>query len=318
MGKSRPGPRVRMTIDGPMSPAVAFFLVSTLAGCAHRDVVDTPVGWFHQLQGGAIAQQRPPPPGANDPYPKIGTTPPHAPAVASLDLRHSVTGALLRQRNLTTRLDANDPIPPPVTLPAAAAKPAPPPLAPAGGSSAMLDAAEAPAGAAASGSAKTASASPDTDSAPELALPAVVVQAADPSSTPDVLPAIPGAPPASPRLRGLAVLAATPVTEQLPDYRTAPVTGTQVAFYPGTDSMVSGQSGALHAVAVQRGLGSMRVVGYGDAAAPDPDTQAQALSLAALRARTVAQALQAEGVPAKAIVLRAEAFGRGASVSLVP
>lgn len=310
MGKTRPGPRVRMTIGGPMSLMTVFFL----AACAHRDVVDTPVGWFHDLQGGAIAQQRPPPPGINDPYPKIGTTPAHAPVVASLDLRHSVTSGLLRQRNLTTRLDANDPIPPAVVIPAAPAGPVPKPAA-AGGSSAMLDAAQAPNPAPVRAGAP---ATPDgADAEPELAMPAVQVQAADAAGGAVVLPGIPGAPPSAPHLPGLVPMAGMPVVDHLPDYRTEPATGTLVGFEPGTDTMLGGQAGALHAIAVQRGGRSMVVRGYGDAAAPDPEAQSQALSVAALRARTVAEALQAEGVPAKSILLRAEAFGRGASVSLV-
>ena len=316
MGKTRPGPRVRMTIGGSMSLITVFFL----AACAHRDVVDTPVGWFHDLEGGAIAQQRPPPPGINDPYPRIGTTPAHAPVVASLDLRHSVTSGLLRQRNLTTRLDANDPIPEAVAMPAAPAKPAPKPAAAAGGSSAMLDAAQAPPAPVAGPAAVRAGAparADDADAEPELAMPAVQLQAADAGGSAVVLPGIPGAPPAVPHLPGLSPMAGMPVVDHLPDYRTEPVTGTLVGFEPGTDTMLSGQAGALHAIAVQRGGRSMIVHGYGDAAAPDPEAQSQALSVAALRARTVAEALQAEGVPAKSILLRAEAFGRGASVSLV-
>ena len=139
MGKSVAGPRVRASIGGLVLLAAG----SGLAGCAHRDVVDTPVGWWHQLEGVEIARQRPPPPGMNDPYPHVGTTPAHAPVVASLALRRSVTDSLLRQRNLTTRVDANNPIPPPVAVAPAKAPPAPAPVA-AGASSASLDAAEGP------------------------------------------------------------------------------------------------------------------------------------------------------------------------------
>ena len=320
--RTRPGPRGGVRVG--FAPA-ALLPVLLLAGCAHRDAVDAPVGWWHQLEGGAIAEQRPPPPGVNDPYPKVGTTPAHAPAIASLDLRRSVTTDLLRQRNLANRLDANDPIPVAVARPA---KPAAAPAAPAaGGSSAMLDAAQAPPsnpktpGPAPAGK-PAPTPPPDADAEPELALPAVVVQAPDASGGPVVMPAIPGAPPAAPRLRGLAVAASPPTmglpaSERLPAYTVAPVVGTPIDFVAGTDTMLGGQSGALHAIAARRGGGAILVHGYGDAAAADPDTQSQALSVAALRARTVAEALQAEGVPAGSIRLRAEAFGRGASVSLV-
>jgi outer membrane protein OmpA-like peptidoglycan-associated protein len=300
----------RIVLPGLLTAALA------LSGCAHRDVVDTPVGWWHQLQGGAIAEQRPPPPGVNDPYPRVGTTPAHAPAVASIELRRSVTAGLMNQRNLTTRIDANSPIPEPAAPPRPAPSPAPvpapapgsaAPAAAAGASSATLDAAQAPAG--------PAAAPPVIDAEPELALPAVQVQAVD--TGPVTMPAIPGAPPPPPRLPGLALPVGLPVSARLPDYQVAPPSGTVIAFAPGTDTMLRGQQGALHAIAARRAGGSIVVYGYGDASAPDPDAQAQALSVATLRARTVAEALQGEGVPARSILLRAEAFGRGASVNLL-
>lgn len=345
MGKAGMRPTTRAPGACTRAGGCAVLLaVLLLAGCGHRDAVDAPVGWWHQLQGGAIAEQRPPPPGVNDPYPRIGTTPAHAPAVASLDLRRSVTTDLLRQRNLANRLDANDPIAAapaaPVRRPAA---PAPP--AATGGSSAMLDAAQAPPnptapgptapgptapgpavpGQAASGPIGPGPASGKllpADAEPELALPAVQVQAADASGGQVTISAIPGAPPPSPRLPGLAIPASLPTlglpaSSRRPDYAVAPVSGTAIAFASGTDTMLGGQAGALHAIAAHRGGGAVFVHGYGDSAAPDPATQSQALSVAALRARAVAEALQAEGVPAGSIRLRAEAFGRGASVSLV-
>ena len=338
MGNNRPGPRVRTTIGGFMPLMAALFrsgavagsigvslaVTSTglLSGCAHRDVVDTPVGWWHQLEGGAIADQRPPPPGMNDPYPKIGTTPAHKPDVASLDLRRSVTGNLLRQRNLTTRLDANDPIPPAIPGPAPMRVAPPGKPAPAGNSSATLDAAEAPPPPKAVQSASMAKAgqaasSSSDDEEPELAMPAIQLPPSDTSGVAVTMPSIPGAPPAPARLPGLALASFAPAPDHLPDYKLAPVTGVAIAFESGTDTMLGGQAGALHAFAVRRGDATILVHGYGDATAPDPDSQAQALSVAALRARTVAEALEAEGTPASSILLKAEAFGRGASMSLV-
>ena len=309
MGKFEPEPRVR-------SCARALFVLAaaTLAGCAHRDVVDTPVGWWHQLEGGEIAKQRPPPPGIDAPYPAVGTTPAHPPPVASPALRQSVTGALLRQRNLTDRLNADDPIPPsalpPPPPPAASAPASAPGTAPTTvqASSATLAAAQAP-------PATIAAAPAVQDSAPELALPAVQVQPSD-AVAPVTIPAIPGAPPAPPRLPGLAIAAGAPARQAMPDYQLAAPSGTQVAFAPGTDSLLGGQLGALHAIAARRGAGGLLVRGYGDARAADTEAQVQALTLASLRARAVARALQGEGVPASSILLRAEAFGRGASVSL--
>ncbi|WP_428390868.1 OmpA family protein [Lichenicoccus sp.] len=292
-------PRVRWAVR-------TLFLITApgLAGCAHQGVVGTPVSWWHQVEGGAIAKQRPPPPGVNDPYPAIGTTPAHPPQVASLALRQSVTDALQRQRNLTTRLDANTPLPPaPPRSSPGASPPAP------GAASATLAAAQAAPG--------PQQARPAADPSPELALPAVQVQPAG-DAAPVELPAIPGAPPPPPRLPGVRAVAGIPASAPLPDYQVIPAAGTRIAFAPGTDSIRPDQQGALHALAVQRGAGNLLVHGYGDADAASADAQAQALTLASLRAGSVARALQDEGVPASSILLQAQAFGRGASVSLVP
>lgn len=300
--------------------AAPLGLCLLLLGCAHRDVVDTPVNWWHQLQGGEIARQRPPPPGVNDPYPHIGTTPAHAPQVASLTLRRSVTDALLRQRNLTSRLDANDPLPlsvaaPAKGVPAASASAAGPggarppsaAAAPPAAGSASLDAAQ---------SAPASSAPSSDDSAPELALPPVELPAA-PQQPAASLPGVPGAPPAPPSLPGFSAPSGLPVSWTPPDYASAPPGGTVLGFAPGTDTLLSGQRGAIHAAAARRADGALLVTGYGECVDTDTDAQAQALSLAALRARAVATVLQQEGVPPSAIRLRARAFGRGASLSLL-
>ena len=44
-----------------------------LAGCSSvfRSSIN-PVSWWHDMEGGEIAKQRPPPPGANEPYPEPG------------------------------------------------------------------------------------------------------------------------------------------------------------------------------------------------------------------------------------------------------
>jgi outer membrane protein OmpA-like peptidoglycan-associated protein len=308
-------------------------VLALLAGCGHRDPIDTPLNWWHQLEGGAIAQQRPPPPGVDDPYPRIGTTPAAAPKVASVELRHSVTEHLVEQRNLSARLNAHDPLPPPVmpgpntTSLAAPARPNP------AQSSATLDAAEAPpparthdaASAVAPGlapgaapttapGARTASAgAPDTA---ELAMPEVVSAGGQPTGE---IPAIPVAPPAPPGLPGIAMPPPPAyVPPARPDYVLAQGPGDTLQFAAGSDVLGPGQSGTLHALAMHRGAtGSVYVHGYGEAASDAPQDQAQALTLAALRARSVADALEKEGVPASAIRIRADAFGRGARAGLV-
>ena len=310
-----------------------------VGGCAHHDVVDTPVTWWHQLEGGAIAQQRPPPPGVDDPYPKIGTTPAAAPQVASLDLRKSVTSDLVEQSNLSARLNAHDPLPPPevVAKPGAAAAPAAATAAAAPPnpaiSSATLDAADAPpppstpsAPAPAPGRAKAAAPAGSTPAAePELAMPdlapapaggqAGAPQQADAAA---ILPPIPAAPPAPPALPGVssppAVAYAPPPR---PTYALAAAPGEALVFAAGTDVLSPGQAATLQSVASRRGAGTVYVHGYGDAPSDAPRDQAQALTLAALRARAVADALEKDGVPASSIRLRADAFGRGARAGLV-
>src|SRR5689334_7609236 len=49
-------------------------VAGVLAGCSSSSSMN-PVNWWHSAQGGKIAQQRPLPPGANEPYPKLSTVP---------------------------------------------------------------------------------------------------------------------------------------------------------------------------------------------------------------------------------------------------
>ena len=115
-----------------------------------------PVTWWHDLQGGKIAEQRPPPPGADQPYPNLATVPPK-PAEPDRAALANIANGLIADRTNTQRADAAAPIadpsspsaspalfgkgtvsppPPPGTttasasLPAADAPPAPPSPAP--------------------------------------------------------------------------------------------------------------------------------------------------------------------------------------------
>jgi hypothetical protein len=58
-----------------LGAAFSGLLVFVLAGCSG------PVGLYHSIEGGAIAQKRQPPPGADQPYPNLANVPP-AQAVA--------------------------------------------------------------------------------------------------------------------------------------------------------------------------------------------------------------------------------------------
>jgi hypothetical protein len=57
--------------------AASFLLTLLLAGCSG------PVGLYHSIEGGAIAQKRQPPPGYNLPYPNLANVPPAPPPEAS-------------------------------------------------------------------------------------------------------------------------------------------------------------------------------------------------------------------------------------------
>ena len=71
---------------------------------------------------------------------------------------------------------------------------------------------------------------------------------------------------------------------------------------------------ALRALAVARGAASIRVGGFGEqAGTPNP----AALTLAVRRARRIADALTAAGVPPAAITMTAAATGSGGFAQLV-
>ncbi|HUN41533.1 MAG TPA: OmpA family protein [Acetobacteraceae bacterium] len=68
-----------------------------------------PVVWWHDLQGGAIAQQRPPPPGANQPYPNLATIPPRPTPPDQKELA-AITQGLVADRAHADYLAASSPV----------------------------------------------------------------------------------------------------------------------------------------------------------------------------------------------------------------
>jgi outer membrane protein OmpA-like peptidoglycan-associated protein len=87
-----------------------------------------------------------------------------------------------------------------------------------------------------------------------------------------------------------------------------------VAFAPGSATLPSSELPALKAVATRRGTASLAVIGYGEARTNDPEAQSAALALGLSRAQAIAAALAADGVPANALQVDAEASGRGGVV----
>jgi hypothetical protein len=101
--------------------AASLGACGAISGCdtaGHYDSVtapfDQPIDWWHNLQGGAIADERPPPPGVGDPYPNLGTIPPK-PTPTDAATRQALLAKLAGDRDRTDRLAVQDPIPAPGT-----------------------------------------------------------------------------------------------------------------------------------------------------------------------------------------------------------
>jgi outer membrane protein OmpA-like peptidoglycan-associated protein len=306
-----------------------------LGGCGAQSGSWNPVDWWHGLEGGKIAETRPPPPNADAPYPNLGTVPkkPPPPDAAA---HQKIAGALVADRRNAQYEQSISPIPPahrPVGTPAAtiaqgakpadaeqpnaslaAAKAPPPkpaalqkaPVAPV--SAAPLEAPAPPAAPAAAAPAPAAAATPDAAAAADAAMPAV-----------------PEAPPPPPQLAGIAtppaVPAPTPPPVAPPPAPPAPakINGQPIAipFAPGSAVLPPEALVPIKALARQRGAASIAVTGFGGATSSEPSAQTAALPLALDRARAVAALLLASGVPASAIRIAAEPQGSGAAARLV-
>jgi outer membrane protein OmpA-like peptidoglycan-associated protein len=225
---------------------------------------------------------------------------------------------------------AGMPTPPPPSLPKLPEPP--PPAAPA----------PAPAAAVATPAPQTAatqSAPPAPASPPPAATPAPVAVAAAPAPPavapqpgPPASPA-PGAPPAAPAQVAIATPPPAPVATPVNRPQTPAVpalastlSGAEPVSAGGTVAVVFATSSSdlppsaaapLRALAGKRGNALIAVTGYGDAADASPDAQVAALKLALARAQTIARALVADGAPASAVQVDAQAIGRGGTARLV-
>jgi outer membrane protein OmpA-like peptidoglycan-associated protein len=222
-----------------LAGVLAAGVLLSLGGCAG------PVGLYHDIEGGAIAQTRQAPPGADAPYPNLASVP-AAPA--------AVTPA--QTAALAARLPIDSP-----QIPATEANPA------------ALAGLALPAG------------PPPVPDVPGLALPK--------NPTPNVI-LVPPKP----------VVAPAKPTQSVP---------VSIAFAPGSAILSPDMANAVAAIAPVRGTSNILAAGFGDGGATD----AAALSLALARARAIADALTAAGVPPSAIILDAAAAGSGGFVQLV-
>ncbi len=327
-----------------------------LAGC--DDPLATPLDLYHNLQGGEIASQRPPPPGAGLPYPKLGTVPPK-PAFTPPAFRNSLQAQLLSERDRTQRIASDTPLdklvlpPPPGAAPtvpptssAAPLSNAPSPPTSAGGPAASSPPATSPSAASPPGgldpsqpalaqaTLATADAPPPpppkpakpsppapgpnqpgatpADSGPAPGTKLTVV--GDAVDTPG-LPSIPDAPPPPAAFEGVPA-EPLPTPRVLPPIASSTPPGTQLFFPSGSDALPPGQTQGIKDFLSHRQKQPILVIGLGEATSDTPDGQASAISLALRRAKSVADALEAQHVPANLIRVGANAFGRGAVLQL--
>ncbi len=133
--------RVQATVSAGSRVGGTLVLTLLLAGCGTAEKM-SPVEWWHNLEGGPIAQDRPPPPAADAPYPNLSTVPPRPPAPDPA-ARAKLTSGLVADRTNAQYAASLAPLP---AQPMPRPRPAPLPPQPAGDdiSTASLPAATAP------------------------------------------------------------------------------------------------------------------------------------------------------------------------------
>ena len=326
-------------------------LLAGLAGCQGRGTIGAGEDFFHGLQGGAITQQRPPPPGVNDPFPNLGSIPARPPA-PDIIAEQRIADQLAAQRDQAEAAAAANPLTPRAAPPALPKPAAPDPNA----NRVTVDAAPTPATASAAVKAAVPAAAPAA-AIPTLgavpAVPAALVAGplpslaaapppapanvglAVPASAPaapapivvdatgsPALPAAPAPAPAAPSKPLLdTLLSQTAVPRPVGDtlYAAPPVPpsgAVTVTFTPGSAVLPPSANLTLRRFALTHKGVAVTVTGRGEAVLPGADSQARALDLALRRAQAIAASLTADGVPPVNLRLHAEAAGQGGSVSL--
>lgn len=111
-----------------------------LASCAQTSL--NPVNWYHAIEGGKIADERPPPPQSDAPYPNLASVPAR-PAPIDAPARGAIAQGLVADRTNAQYSASLSPLPPPANP---ANRPVPPTPRPAGeeAAAASLPAASAP------------------------------------------------------------------------------------------------------------------------------------------------------------------------------
>ncbi len=269
--------------------ALVGALCLLLTGCGNQS--GGPVTWWHNYEGGAIAQNRPPPPGANAPYPNYAQLP-KKPVILPQTTRQAQMASLAENRNLTLAAAAAAPLPvtamTPITKPKAAAP--------------------------VTMTSEAATAKPAAAVAP-IATQAAAVDESAPIPAGAAPPDLAAAPPAPAVLPNLGnALGAPTVASNDFDHLT-------VGFDPGTVAVPREAMPGLIGFAQAHQRKIIRIAGYGDG------RNDAALAQGWQRAQAVAAALVAAGVPVKNLRLAAgqnpggqndaAAVGRGAELSLL-
>ncbi len=348
-GQTR-GVKARVQVGYTLGPLT----VLVLTGCSSLPGSMNPVSWWHDLEGGKIAEERPPPPGADEPYPNLASVPPK-PAAPDRAALAKIANALIADRTNAQHVAAAAPIADPSSPNASpdlfgrgsVAPPGPP--QPPGNqqqASATMPAVEAPPAAGASPSQSQTSQPASATAPPPAKAPVGSVEttplappgatAQPPAVAAGTPPALPAAPPPPPHLPGVpstpsssapATVPATPppttaatqvAAATPPPAPAANATGAvSVAFVNGSAELPSAAADTLKQLAARRGSGVIAVTGFGDATSDDPDAQSAALALGLSRAKAMAAALASAGVPASAVQVDAAAIGRGGSARLI-
>src|SRR5271165_2623504 len=207
----RDAPTLRDAISGCRRTALLTVLMTaplTLGGCSSQAWSSiNPVNWWHDLEGGKIAEQRPPPPGADQPDPNLASVPPK-PAEPDRAALQNIADALIADRTNAQHMAAAAPLVDPSspsaapglfgvgsTPPPGPAPPNPPPNQPPGASATLPAASAAPPPPAAPAAPPEKAPVGAVEAAP-LAAPAAPTAEAPTNGGP--APASPAGPPASP------------------------------------------------------------------------------------------------------------------------
>lgn len=310
-----------------------------VAGCASSPIIKTPVGWYHNLEGGIVAEPRLPVPGNEKSYPYVGLTPTQAPPLPSPTLRSEITDNLTKDRTLSDWQNTVTPLEIPKIPPAPQQAPPPPAnAAPSKTETKPQESQESSASFDAVGQTPTPATNQPANPAPQTEKKAEEKPKEESKPTPPpapvpvvlpelrakidnqavVIPAVPVNPPAPSQFPGFHI----PSDANLPaPFKPSALPleapkGELITFPIDSDTPNPGQNGLINSLAWQRQGRTIYVHGYGDANSISPESQSQALSLALLRAKTVAKMLIAHNVPESSIAIRAHAIGHGVRIRM--